>query len=236
LLRMKRFIAPSILAANFNHLEKDIQIINQSEADFIHFDVMDGVFVPNISFGIPVIEHVKKIAKKIGLPQPEKYKKKDRRIRRYLTVGELATRSGLNARTIKYWEERGIIEPTTRSEGGFRLYDEQYIFLCSLIHDLQLFGYSLEAIKEIADLFRLYYDINTDNFSGSDEEKYAVLEIMIGKIGELNGKTNEIMKGIERWHKLLKEKQTDIQSQLKKLSKEQEKASMSAPAKAKSQS
>lgn len=61
---MKRFIAPSILSANFNHLGKDIETINQSDADFIHFDVMDGVFVPNISFGIPVIEHVRKIAQK----------------------------------------------------------------------------------------------------------------------------------------------------------------------------
>ncbi len=61
---MKRCIAPSILAADFNHLGKDIQVINNSSADYIHFDVMDGVFVPNISFGIPVIEHVRKIAEK----------------------------------------------------------------------------------------------------------------------------------------------------------------------------
>jgi len=61
---MKRFVAPSILAANFNHLGKEIELINKSEADYIHFDVMDGVFVPNISFGIPVIKHVKKIAQK----------------------------------------------------------------------------------------------------------------------------------------------------------------------------
>ncbi len=61
---MKPMIAPSILAANFNHLEKDIEVINRSEADFVHCDVMDGVFVPNISFGIPVIKQVKKIAEK----------------------------------------------------------------------------------------------------------------------------------------------------------------------------
>ena len=61
---MKRLIAPSILSANFNCLEKDIEMINQSDADFIHFDVMDGVFVPNISFGLPVIEHVNRIAQK----------------------------------------------------------------------------------------------------------------------------------------------------------------------------
>lgn len=61
---MKRLVAPSILSADFNHLGKDIEMINQSEADYIHFDVMDGVFVPNISFGIPVIEHVNRIAEK----------------------------------------------------------------------------------------------------------------------------------------------------------------------------
>ena len=61
---MNRIIAPSILAADFNNLGKDIEMINQSEAGYIHFDVMDGVFVPKISFGIPVIQHVYKIAKK----------------------------------------------------------------------------------------------------------------------------------------------------------------------------
>jgi ribulose-phosphate 3-epimerase len=61
---MSRIIAPSILSADFNNLGNDIEMINRSEAGFIHFDVMDGVFVPNISFGIPVIEHVNKIARK----------------------------------------------------------------------------------------------------------------------------------------------------------------------------
>lgn len=61
---MSRIIAPSILAADFNNLGKDIEMINQSEAGYIHCDVMDGVFVPNISFGIPVIQQVHKIAKK----------------------------------------------------------------------------------------------------------------------------------------------------------------------------
>jgi ribulose-phosphate 3-epimerase len=61
---MTQFVAPSILSADFNNLGKDIEMINASVADYIHFDVMDGVFVPNISFGIPVIEHVNRIAKK----------------------------------------------------------------------------------------------------------------------------------------------------------------------------
>ena len=61
---MNRLISPSILSADFNNLGDDILMLNQSEADWIHFDVMDGVFVPNISFGLPVIQHVKKIATK----------------------------------------------------------------------------------------------------------------------------------------------------------------------------
>ena len=64
IITMSRLISPSILSADFNNLGKDIQMINQSEADWIHFDVMDGVFVPNISFGLPVIQHVKKVATK----------------------------------------------------------------------------------------------------------------------------------------------------------------------------
>lgn len=61
---MTQLVAPSILSADFNNLGSDIEMINRSEADYIHFDVMDGVFVPNISFGIPVIEAVNKIATK----------------------------------------------------------------------------------------------------------------------------------------------------------------------------
>lgn len=75
---MGRLIAPSILSADFNQLGKDIEMINQSEADYIHFDVMDGVFVPNISFGIPVIQHVNKIATKpldvhLMIVEPDKF-------------------------------------------------------------------------------------------------------------------------------------------------------------------
>ncbi len=74
----ERLIAPSILSADFNHLGDDIEMINNSEADWIHFDVMDGIFVPNISFGIPVIQHVAKIAKKpldvhLMIADPDRY-------------------------------------------------------------------------------------------------------------------------------------------------------------------
>jgi ribulose-phosphate 3-epimerase len=61
---MKRYIAPSVLAANFLNLRKDIEMINSSVAHFIHYDVMDGVFVPNISFGLPILKQISQIAKK----------------------------------------------------------------------------------------------------------------------------------------------------------------------------
>jgi ribulose-phosphate 3-epimerase len=73
-----KLVAPSILAADFNKLGAEIEMINNSEADFVHCDVMDGVFVPNISFGIPVVEAVRKISKKpldvhLMIINPEKY-------------------------------------------------------------------------------------------------------------------------------------------------------------------
>lgn len=61
---MKRIIAPSILSANFLHLNNDIELINNSDAEWIHYDVMDGVFVPNISFGLPILSQIKKVATK----------------------------------------------------------------------------------------------------------------------------------------------------------------------------
>jgi len=73
-----KLVAPSILAANFNRLGEEVEMLNRSEADFIHCDVMDGVFVPNISFGIPIIQAVNQISTKpldvhLMIVNPDKY-------------------------------------------------------------------------------------------------------------------------------------------------------------------
>ncbi|WP_316829336.1 ribulose-phosphate 3-epimerase [Pedobacter aquatilis] len=62
---MKHIIAPSILSADFGNLQRDIEMINNSEADWIHFDVMDGAFVPNISFGFPILSAIRPLTQKI---------------------------------------------------------------------------------------------------------------------------------------------------------------------------
>ncbi len=59
-----KMISPSLLSADFGNLQRDIEMLNQSQCDWLHVDVMDGIFVPNISFGQPVVKHIKKHARK----------------------------------------------------------------------------------------------------------------------------------------------------------------------------
>jgi len=75
---MQTLISPSLLAADFMNLKADIEMVNKSEADWFHLDIMDGVFVPNISYGLPVVEQISKIATKpldvhLMIVDPDRY-------------------------------------------------------------------------------------------------------------------------------------------------------------------
>jgi len=165
---------------------------------------------------------IQKIVKKVGLPGGGEQVKGPDKINEYLTVGILAEKVGVSPRTIKYWEDKGIIEPDMRSEGGFRLYSEVYIYLCKLIRDLQLFGYSLEEIKEKSDLFRDFLTIDEGLEKYSVEQNETKLRVMLEKIKDLYQRMDMLKGGIERWEELLNKKKKEIIS-LKQRNKKRKK-------------
>lgn len=89
---MSTIISPSLLAADFSDLKRELEMLNDSSADWVHLDIMDGVFVPNISFGFPVLEAVRKYCRKpmdvhLMIMQPEKFMEQYQRLGiTYLTV------------------------------------------------------------------------------------------------------------------------------------------------------
>jgi len=156
------------------------------------------------------LDHISKIIKKVGLPRGQETKGKPARLHEYLTVGGLAERVGISPRAVKHWEDKGIIEPDMRSEGGFRLYSETFVHLCQLIRDLQLFGYSLGEIKTISGQFRDFLAISSDISTYSAAENVRKLNDMTKKIKDLQDKMKLFEVGIERWENLLKKKKKEI--------------------------
>ena len=163
------------------------------------------------------IEDIQKILKKVGLPNDNNSEPgKASEIQKHLTIGGLADRVGVSARTIKHWEDKGIIEPDMRSEGGFRLYSAVFIYLCKLIKDLQLFGYTLEQIKTSSDYFREFLAIRDNIETYPGEETGDRLDAMLRAIMELTEKMNLFKEGIARWEELINKKKKEINNLKKK--------------------
>lgn len=158
------------------------------------------------------LEEIQKIIRKIGLPKTREARKAAKKGHPYITVGGLAERSGVSPRTIKHWEDKGILEPDMRTEGGFRLYPEKYVFLCQLIRDLQLFGYTLEEIKavsdEVRDLQAIQADLEAFPRAGVEQK----LEAMLAEMEAFREKMKLLREGVARWEVLLKKKKKEIQA------------------------
>lgn len=163
----------------------------------------------DLGYAVPELQ---KIVKKIGLPNNSKLQQEEKNMEKFITISNLAEQAGVSPRTIKHWEEKGIIESEMRSSGGFRLYSHTYIYMCKLIKDLQLFNYSLEEIKTISDYFRDFLLISNDLNHYSQKETQERLDAMSSAIVQLFSKMNMLKEGISRWENLLKTKQKEIQS------------------------
>jgi DNA-binding transcriptional MerR regulator len=174
--------------------------------------VETGIHIKNLlDLGYGVTD-VRRIIKKVGLPKLEIAQDKQARLREFLTVGDLAERVGVSPRAIKHWEDKGIVEPDMRSEGGFRLYSENYIYLCQLIRDLQLFGYSLEEIKDISDHFRDFLTIREHLQTYPKEGTEEKLNEMLRKIQIFFDKMELYKEGQQRGEELLRKNKREIMS------------------------
>ncbi len=167
------------------------------------------------------IEEIQRIVKKVGFPKGLD-KNQGKGVGKLLTVGDLAAKVDVSIRTIKHWEEKGIIESDMRSDGGFRLFSESYIYLCKLILDLQLFGYSLSQIKTISGLFREFLKISNDQGIYSKEMTLGKIENMNIEIMSLKNKITLFKEGITRWEELLAKKKKELHSIKKSNEKRQD--------------
>jgi DNA-binding transcriptional MerR regulator len=175
------------------------------------------------------IEGIQKIVRKVGFPSKRKKGSRGREAV-LLTVGQLAEATGLNARTIKYWEERSILQPDGRSVGGFRLYSPDTVEFCALIRDLQNFGYSLEEIRDAADLIRDFDSISKGTSTLPSNERTARLEDMAVKLTKVEERIHGLRDGIKRWDNILKKQRREIQQLLAKAKAERKPANKNTKA------
>ena len=149
-------ITPQELTAWLEHeLVAPMPVAPDSHADsalrFAESAIEEGELIRKFAALGYTLPEIQKIKRSVGLPVRDErghyLSRSD-----FLTIGELAERSGINVRTIKFWEEKGLIAPRRRTEGGFRLYHPGDVVLLSFIKDLQAFNYTLAEIGTILAL------------------------------------------------------------------------------------
>jgi DNA-binding transcriptional MerR regulator len=134
------------------------------------------------------LAEITKIKRSVGLPVRDE---KGHYVTRsgFLTIGELAERAGLNVRTIKFWEEKGLVAPSRRTEGGFRLYRPADVDLVAFIKDLQAFNYTLAEIGTILKLVGPGYGTTDDELAAAPADEVrkalAALEFLVGRMREV---------------------------------------------------
>ncbi|HTO21516.1 MAG TPA: MerR family transcriptional regulator [Spirochaetia bacterium] len=138
-----------------------------------------------LGYSLPEIQ---KIKRSVGLPVRDE---QGRLVSRsdLLTIGELAEKSGINVRTIKFWEEKGLISPHRRTEGGFRLYKPGDVVVLSFVKDLQSFNYTLAEIGTILGLAGPDLGVTDNDLAGRPEGELektaAALEYLVERMREM---------------------------------------------------
>ena len=157
--------------------------------------VEDGELVRRFRTLGYALGEIAKIKRSVGLPVRDE---KGHYVTRsgFLTIGELAERAGLNVRTIKFWEEKGLVAPSRRTEGGFRLYRPADVELVAFIKDLQAFNYTLAEIGTILKLVGPVYGASDDELAAApaDEVRKAVaaLEFLVGRMREVRDASTRV--------------------------------------------
>lgn len=183
-LAKKLDISPESLSG---WVEKDLIVQNAPGNEFFNDAALkEGEVIKKfLAMGYSLSE-IAKIRKEIGLPVKGSLKTTGV-IGAFLTVGELAEKGGVNTRTIKFWEEKGLIHPAQRSDGGFRLFTARDVDLVKVIKDLQTFNYTLSEIGNILKLIGSDVESETEltGIKSSDLEKIqAALEYLIERMRE----------------------------------------------------
>ncbi len=165
---MKPIVSPSILSANFGNLAEDIEMLNRSEAEWLHIDIMDGVFVPNISFGFPVLKHVARLSQKpldvhLMIVQPEKFIQELKALGAYVMNVHYEACPNLH-RVVQQIREAGMlpavtINPATPVSLLKDIIQDVYMVLVMSVNPgfggQKFIEHSVEKVRELRDLIQL---------------------------------------------------------------------------------